>query len=443
MSDETTPLLGEQGQNANVNERQRDTEQREVNDELETGKSTKSLLWILAPMSIGIFLSAMDQTIIIASYASIGSEMKQLQKTSWIATSYMLTVTSFQPLYGKLSDIFGRKTCLIFAYCVFGIGCMLCGLSKTMDQLILSRALSGIGGGGMPTFVPSQSYIRVVSIIMSDVVPLRSRGTWQGVLNIFFSTGSMVGAPLGGILADTVGWRWAFLMQCPAILLAILSVSLALKLPAHETSALKAKIKRIDFSGALSLILFIFFLLYSLERGGNVSWSDLYTITALALSSVSFILFAATEMFWAKEPFAPKRIIVNPSLIASYLVNLFGVASQMAMIFHVSLYLQAVQGFSAAQVGFVLVPGIIGGVTGSISGGLIIQATGKYYLVTVAGYVLQVIGTLTIALSSGVVGASVLGISIGLITAGLGNGQISYNYIPEASLTFSTLQVEE
>ncbi|KAJ8090740.1 hypothetical protein PM082_018306 [Marasmius tenuissimus] len=416
MSDETSPLLGEQCQRASYNEDERREVESNVNEP--QTPSMKSFLWILAPMTIGIFLSAMDQTVIVASYAAIGSEMKQLQKTSWIATSYMLTVTSFQPLYGKLSDIFGRKTCLIFAYCVFGIGCLFCGLSKTMDQLILSRALSGIGGGGMPT---------VVSIIMSDVVPLRSRGTWQGVLNIIFSSGSMVGAPLGGYLTDTIGWRWAFLIQCPAILLAIISVSLALRLPPPTNTttndiSIKSKIKRVDFSGALTLITFIFFLLYSLERGGNVSWNDPLTLSTAVASFLAFILFIGVEIHWAKEPFAPKRIIVNSSLIASYLVNLFGVASQMAMIFHVSLYLQAVQSYSASQAGFVLVPGIIGGVTGSICGGLIIQATGNYYWVTVAGYLLQVVGTLTITLSSGVIVASVTGIAIGLTIAGLGNG---------------------
>ncbi|KAL0061217.1 hypothetical protein AAF712_011976 [Marasmius tenuissimus] len=434
MSDETSPLLGEQCQRASYNGDERREVESNVNEP--QTPSMKSFLWILAPMTIGIFLSAMDQTVIVASYAAIGSEMKQLQKTSWIATSYMLTVTSFQPLYGKLSDIFGRKTCLIFAYCVFGIGCLLCGLSKTMDQLILSRALSGIGGGGMPT---------VVSIIMSDVVPLRSRGTWQGVLNIIFSSGSMVGAPLGGI-PDRHNWLEmvrtykhpqqpekaqsylrAFLIQCPAILLAIISVSVALRLPPPTNTttndiSIKSKIKRVDFSGALTLITFIFFLLYSLERGGNVSWNDPLTLSTAVASFLAFILFIGVEMHWAKEPFAPKRIIVNSSLIASYLVNLFGVASQMAMIFHVSLYLQAVQSYSASQAGFVLVPGIIGGVTGSICGGLIIQATGNYYWVTVAGYLLQVVGTLTITLSSGVIVASVTGIAIGLTIAGLGNG---------------------
>lgn len=131
---------------------------------------------------------------------------------------YLLTVTSFQPLYGKLSDIFGRKQALLFAYSVFGIGALLCGLARNMNELIAARvsakvnrlsesivfangkqALAGIGGGGMTT---------VVSILLSDIVPLRNRGTWQGYINIIYSTGAGIGAPLGGLLADSIGWRW-------------------------------------------------------------------------------------------------------------------------------------------------------------------------------------------------------------------------------------------
>src|SRR5690606_29378225 len=124
-------------------------------------------------------------------------------------------ITSFQPLYGKLSDIFGRKPCLLFAYTVFGLGCLWCGTSKSMTSLIMGRAFSGIGGGGMTT---------VASILLSDIVPLRQRGTWQGILNIIFATGSALGAPLGGILADSVGWRWGFLGQVPLTMLAFVMV---------------------------------------------------------------------------------------------------------------------------------------------------------------------------------------------------------------------------
>lgn len=157
------------------------------------------LKYILPAVSIGIFLAAADQTIIVSCYGKIGSDLKALNNTSWIATAYFLTLTSFQPLYGKLSDIFGRKPCLLFGYAIFGVGCLFCGLARNMNELIAARAFAGIGGGGMTT---------VVSIMMSDIVPLRERGTWQGVINIIYATGQGCGAPLGGLLADYVSWRW-------------------------------------------------------------------------------------------------------------------------------------------------------------------------------------------------------------------------------------------
>ncbi|KAK2810694.1 hypothetical protein FQN50_002737 [Emmonsiellopsis sp. PD_5] len=151
-------------------------------------EAQKKLKYIVPAVSIGIFLSASDQTIIVSSYGKIGSDLQALNLTSWIATSYFLTLTSFQPLYGRLSDIFGRKSCLLFAYGVFGTGCIFCGLARDINELIAARVFQGIGGGGMTT---------VVSIIMSDIVPLRDRGVWQGVINIVYATGSAVGAPLG------------------------------------------------------------------------------------------------------------------------------------------------------------------------------------------------------------------------------------------------------
>lgn len=112
---------------------------------------------------------------------------------------YFLTLTSCQPLYGKLSDIFGRKPCLLFAYSVFALGCLGCGLARSMGELCAARAFAGIGGGGMNS---------VVSILLSDLVPLRERGVWQGYINILWAAGTSTGAPLGGLLADSIGWRW-------------------------------------------------------------------------------------------------------------------------------------------------------------------------------------------------------------------------------------------
>ncbi|KAF9456714.1 member of the major facilitator superfamily [Collybia nuda] len=373
----------------------------------------KSFLSLVIPMSIGIFLAAMDATIVVSSYAAIGSELNQLQNTSWIATAYMLTMTSFQPLYGKLSDIFGRKGCLLFAYSIFAIGSLMCGLSRNMTELIASRAFAGIGGGGMTT---------IVSIILSDVVPLRSRGTWQGVLNIVFATGSAAGAPLGGLFADTIGWRWAFLMQVPLALLAITAVSFALHLPKTDSSNFSAKIRRVDFGGAAALVVTVFLLLFGLDRGGNIAWGDTFTILALGGFALFAVVFGVVEMRLAREPLAPKRIIVNSSLIASYLVNFFGIAAGMSMLFHVSLYLQAVERKSASEAGLWLILSVAGSLFGSLGGGLVMQATGKFYMLTVCGYGLLFIGSGIVILMTGALTRSVHGLAVGLVVGSIGNG---------------------
>ncbi|KAH8115855.1 major facilitator superfamily domain-containing protein [Phellopilus nigrolimitatus] len=368
---------------------------------------------LIIPLGLGVLLAAMDQTIVASSYASIGSELKQLQKTSWVATGYMLTLTSFQPLYGKMSDIFGRKGCLLFAYAVFGVGCLLCGLARNMTELIVARAIAGLGGGGMST---------VVTILVSDIVPLRSRGTWQGILNLIFATGSAAGAPLGGLLADSIGWRWAFLIQVPFAFLAFVIVFFALHLPRKELPTdLASKLRRIDFLGALTLVTGIFALLFGLDRGGNISWSSRLTIGSLTLSFVLLALFALTETRIAVEPFAPARVLMHPSLLAAYLCNLLGIGAAMCVVFHTALYLQAAGGASAARAGLGLLPAVFGGVTGSLSSGLLMQKTGRYYWLTVGAYGAETIGTTLMALATWVKGG-VITAEVGLLVQALGNG---------------------
>ncbi|KAI0631489.1 MFS general substrate transporter [Trametes polyzona] len=376
-------------------------------------KPRVSLVAVMAPMILGIFLVAMDVTIVTSTYASIGSQFEQLQNTSWIATGYMLSMTSFQPLYGKLSDIFGRKSCLIFAYTVFALGCLFCGLARNMTELVAARALAGIGGGGMTT---------LASIVMSDVATLRQRGTLQGFGNIAFAAGQATGAPLGGLLADSIGWRWAFLIQVPLTMLAILSVSFGLKLPRPSAGDLRAKLARIDFAGAGALVLAVFTLLFGLDRGGNVAWRDRLTVASLAASALAAALFAAVELRWAREPFAPRRIVADRALVASYLCNMFSSAAAVSLVYLISLYLQAVRGARASDVGVILLPTIFGGVTGSLSTGLVMQSTGRYYVLTVAVFTLMLVGNTTVALVTGVVKFSLAGLIIGSATNNLGYG---------------------
>jgi MFS family permease len=183
-----------------------------------------------------VFLAAADQTLVVSTYSTIGTELHALNSTSWIATGYFLTLAAFQPVYGALSDIFGRKSCLLFAYLVFGIGSTFCGLARNMGELIAARAFAGIGGGGMTT---------VVSILLSDVVSLRDRGTWQGYINVVYAAGSAAGAPLGGVLADSIGWRWAFIGQGPLCLVAFGVVAMVLHLPGRDEEHWKEKFMKI------------------------------------------------------------------------------------------------------------------------------------------------------------------------------------------------------
>ncbi|KAJ7907655.1 member of the major facilitator superfamily [Mycena leptocephala] len=297
-------------------------------------------------MAIGIFLCAMDQTIVVSSYASIGSELNQLQNTSWIATAYMMTLTSFH-------DIFGRKACLLFAYTVFALGCLSCGFAQTLPQLILARGLAGIGGGGMST---------VVSIIMSDIVPLRSRGTWQGIMNIIYASGQ------------------------------------------RRKLRLQTKLKRVDFSGALSLVLCVFFLLFGLDRGGNISWNDKYTISACRFRRL-FRSVCVRRARLGRRTFAPRRIIAHRSLIGAYMVNLFALMSSFSMIFHVSLFYQAV--------GFWLMPTVFGGVIGSLGG----DCTSRHWavlLVTFYAYLAMAVSMLGTVLQAGLLPLPLLGSVVGL-----------------------------
>lgn len=373
----------------------------------------KQLKFIIPAISVGVFLSAADQTIIVSSYAKIGSDLEALNLTSWIATAYFLTLTSFQPLYGKLSDIFGRKTCLLFAYAVFGLGGLACGLAQDMNQLIASRIVQGIGGGGMTT---------VVSILLSDIVPLKDRGVWQGIVNIIYATGAGAGAPLGGILADSIGWRWAFLGQVPLCLVGFLAICFLLKLPTREAKAWKENLKRIDFLGAAVLVSAVFGMIFGFDRGSNVAWSTPVSFVPLIASVILFAVFIYVENKFADEPFVPGHVVFDRSMIACYLCNFFSFGGWLAALFYIPLFFQAVDGVSATAASLRLLPPILFGVSGSLSGGLILRKTGKYYWLTVCAYCLLTVGSVTFTLFTGIITKSTIGIIIGMCMSAFGNG---------------------
>lgn len=375
--------------------------------------AARQMRYIIPAVSVGVFLAAADQTIIVSSYGRIGSELDALNLTSWVATAYFLTLTSFQPLYGKLSDIWGRKACLLSAYAIFGTGCLFCGLARDIDQLIAARVFQGVGGGGMTT---------VVSILFSDIVPLKDRGMWQGIINIVYAAGAASGAPLGGLVADYLGWRWSFLGQVPLCVIAFLAVLLFLQLPVHSDQDWRKKLARIDFLGAVVLVAAVFGLIFGMDRGSNTSWARPITYGPIIGSVVLFGLFIYVERHLAKEPFAPGHIIFNRTLIASYLSCGFSFGAWMSILYYLPLFYQAVDSFGATGAAVRLLPAIVASVSGSLFGGFWIRWYGRYYWLTVSAYVLLATGMLEILLFSGPILNNTYIISVGTVLGGFGNG---------------------
>ncbi|KAI4266226.1 MAG: hypothetical protein LQ337_008861 [Flavoplaca oasis] len=380
------------------------------------------LKFIFPALAIGIFLAAADQTIIVSSYGRIGSDLQELDETAWLATVYLCTTTASQPLYGKLGDIFGRKPCLLFAYCVFGLGALGCGLALDMNQLIIARAVTNISTRGM---------ITIVSILLSDIVSLEERGIWQGYVNMVFAVGAGLGAPLGGVLTDAIGWRWAFISQAPTCAVAILLVAFLLKLPPrdhHESR--QFELARVDFLGATSLVFSLVSLLIFLDRVASDKGQELISCVWMACSAVSFMLFLWVEKQVAPVPLTPLRLLFGKEYLGAYLALAFGNVAWYGVIFYVPLLYQVVGHFSASAAGTSLLPGIFSGVIGGFVGGAVLKRSGGtgFRRLALTSYPLVTLACVGVALSSGLllsavpVAAAIVALSISLFVGGLGNG---------------------
>lgn len=262
-----------------------------------------------------------------------------------------------------------------------------------MSVLILGRVISGAGSSGMTT---------LVSILITDLVPLRDVATWRSYVNVVATTGRSIGGPLGGWLADTVGWRWSFSGQVPLAGLAIVLVAITLpsRLGHHldETSH-RTKLGRIDFFGALMLTFSILGLLVPLEIGGDrVSWSSPTIILLLVGAAFFGALFLATEGWLAKEPIVPLSLLRHRDVVASSFVMVFQSAAQVGLMFAIPLYFQVTASASNTVAGAHLIPAVAGNAIGGILSGLIITRTGRYKALILVATIVSSTGYLLLIL---------------------------------------------
>lgn len=325
-------------------------------------------LWVtLAAVYLGVFLGAVDTTIIATLSAPITSEFKSLSLLSWLAAAYLIANAACQPISGRLTDIFGRRPGLVFSNVFFAAGNLICGLAQSPTVIILGRVVAGIGGGGL---------MSISTFVASDLVPLRKRGIVQGLGNICFGSGAMLGGVLGGLMNDSSwGWRLAFLVQVPLVVLSGLLVFFLVDIPPKASD--KSYLSRIDFVGVFLTASFLVVLLLGLNSGGNlVPWTHPLVLTTLPLSLVLLIAFIVWEASNA-QPIIPVRLFAIRTVSAACLTNLVCTMANTTILFYVPIYLQ-VRGYSPTQSGFRILFGSLGVAVGSFGCGLIMKRTGRY-----------------------------------------------------------------
>lgn len=316
---------------------------------------------------VATFLAAADTTITSTLSSTIAHEFDSLAIISWLGSGYLIGLTATQPLSGKLSDIFGRRTSFCVATVMFTIGNLLCGFAPSKFVLILARVLAGIGGGGC---------ISIATFVASDHIPLERRGTWQGASALVYTTGMGMGAIIGGSVNDAVGWRWAFIGIAPVSLISCIGV--ATFLPEHRETrqSLREMLARVDFTGAITLVASLVLLLIGLNHEGAQVVTTQFTIT-IPLGVLFFAAFLWIEWRWAEEPIIPLSLFRRRTVVAACLTAWFLSATLYTLLYYVPLYMERL-GYAPSEIGLRTLPYPVGSGASSFLVGLVIRLTGSW-----------------------------------------------------------------
>ncbi|MGY1752916.1 MDR family MFS transporter [Blastococcus sp. SYSU D01042] len=342
----------------------------------------RQIVTILVGLMVAMFLAALDQTVVSTAIRTIADDLQGYDLQAWATTAFLITSTIATPLYGKLSDIYGRRPFYLFAIGVFVLGSILCGMADSMYQLAAFRAVQGIGAGGL---------MSLALAIIGDIVPPRERSRYQGYFMAVFGSSSVLGPVIGGFFAGQTsllgvdGWRWIFYVNVPLGAIAFAAVWRVLHLP-HERRE-----HRIDWPGALTLVAFLVPLLIVAEQGRIWGWTSGRAVACYAIGVVGFVLFVLAERAYRDDALLPLRLFGNRTFTVSGIGSVVMGAGMFGGLLLLPQYLQIVKGSSATVAGLQMVPLVLGIMTGAMSSGIAISRTGRYKVFPLVGVALMVV----------------------------------------------------
>ncbi|HEX2915872.1 MAG TPA: MDR family MFS transporter [Chloroflexia bacterium] len=367
--------------------------------------TTRQKVMVIIGVMLGMLLAALDQTIVGTAMPRVIAELNGLEHYAWVFTAYMLTSTVSVPIYGKLSDIYGRRLFFVTGMVLFLIGSALSGMSQDMVQLILFRALQGLGAGAM---------MPIAQAIIGDIFPPAERGKWQGLMMAIFGLSTIAGPTLGGWITDNLGWRWVFYVNLPLGIVAIAVAGFVLP------KSVRRQNHKIDYLGTVTLIGSAVPLLLAFSWAGTqYPWLSGQIIGLLTVAVVMGVIFFLTERK-ATEPIISPSLFSNSifsvSVIAVFLLSVGMMGSTM----YLPLFVQGVIGESATGSGVILTPMMLGFMVSSIVGGQLMSRTGRYKFLALFSFFLGAIGMALLAMMS--INTTSLEVVRNMVVTGLGIG---------------------
>ncbi|MFT8321586.1 MAG: MDR family MFS transporter [Bacillus sp. (in: firmicutes)] len=340
-------------------------------------KNETKLVPVMCALMLGIFVASLDNTIVATSMGSIIGDLGGMDKYVWVTSAYLVAEMAGMPIFGKLSDMYGRKKFFMFGIILFLFGSILCGTAQTMIQLCIFRAIQGIGGSAL---------MPIAFTIIWDVVPREVRGKMSGIFGAVFGLSSIAGPLLGSFITDHFHWRWIFFINIPLGLIA-----LALILFFYKESKFHTR-QNIDWAGSIFLISFSISLMFALELGGHTySWDSWQIISLFMLSLVCFIVFLLIEKK-VKDPILPFNLFKERLYTTSVLTGMFYGAVFMVSTIYIPLYIQGVEGGTATNSGLLLLPMMVtSSVAAALGGGLANKF--PYKIIMILSGILMGIGT--------------------------------------------------